>query len=389
MQNKNNSIFLPDDYEKVYNKYFKNLLNSDEYKFDLSYWYNSIFPGHNIIKVHNINKYKSDYESGLKGDKEILIDCINKWDMESYNYNETTICSSITTASLIVLLYLQFQGISKIFFETPAYFASIEQAKSLKISYSLMPTYFDNEYQLENTSFSAIYRTKSKKALWLTQPRFALGINQNKRSLDKILNSLNDDDYLIIDEATEQLHPAYLKDYNFRRFKNIIKLRSFLKGIGLNGPRIAYILHHETFRKKMENYLELTQGAIDCFSLNFAVTNLRNSSFFKKLLFASNYYVNELRKKIQLITRGTCLYPSQLINGYIGSIAIKLKQDNSYLKEREELLTFCKKNKILVILGASMIFAFDYKFEYVRVNYFNPEYTVLKSVEILSELNDR
>lgn len=55
---------------------------------------------------------------------------------------------------------------------------------------------------------------KLKKAVWITQPRFALGINRNKKNIREIINHLNSQDYLVIDEATEQLFPSFLNEFN-------------------------------------------------------------------------------------------------------------------------------------------------------------------------------
>lgn len=383
------TIFFPDDFDRIYNKYFKKLRELGNIESDLSYWYDSVFPGSDILSTPKINKYRSDYKKGLVEEKEILINCINDWDVQDYKYDEITICSSVTTASFIVMLFLKSQGISDIFFETPAYFASIEQADAINMKTHLLPTYLKNGFEISEEQFNAITNFKGVKAIWVTQPRFALGMNQSEKVINKFINTLGKNDYLIIDEATEQYFPAFLYNISFKHFKNIIKVRSFFKGSGLNGPRISYILHHERFRTKIENYLEVVQGAVDCFSLAFAKKHLSNSSFLEKLLIASNNYVTNLRINIQKYTRGTKLYPSILVNGYIGSISISLKKQNNYFKEREELLLFCSQNKVSVILGATMKFAKDISYEYIRINYFNSEYTILKGIESLIRFNNQ
>jgi histidinol-phosphate/aromatic aminotransferase/cobyric acid decarboxylase-like protein len=384
-----NELFFPDDFERINNKYFEKLREKGEIEADLSFWYDTIFPAQNILSIGNINKYKSDFQKGLIKEKEILLNCINNWDLQLYKYNEITICSSATTASFITLLFLQSQNITNIFFETPAYFASIEQAKSLKFNVSLIPTYLNNNFQIDDIEIETFKKNKQPKAIWLTQPRFALGINQNKERIYKLLEALTKDDFLIIDEATEQLFPVFLNDFNFILYKNIIKIRSFFKGAGLNGPRISFIQHHEKFRQKIENFLEVSQGAIDCFSLEFAKKQLNNIDFFKSILNTSNEYVKHLSKKIQLQTHRTRIIAIPLVNGYIGSIAVKLRKEKNYLKEREELLKYCAKSKVTIIVGATMKFAKDISYEYIRINYFNNEYTVLKGIELVIKFNNK
>lgn len=378
-------FFLPDDYDRINNKYFKKLRVSGEIEADPSYWYDSISPAEDIFPSSDINKYRSDYQLGLKEEKEVFINCVNQWDLQTFDYNEITICSSVTTASLITLMFLQSQNINNIFFETPAYFACIGQAKSLKMNVFLLPTYIENQFQITEQFINSFGSYSFPKAIWLTQPRFGLGINQLTEKLLSIIKLLKKVDFIIIDEATEQLFPTLIREINFSCFKNVIKLRSFFKSSGLNGPRVSFILHHKDYRENMQNYLEIAQGAIDCFSLEFAKRHLQNISFFKSLLKAANTYVNNLREKVELYSRGTGIIPIPLVNGYIGSIAISLSSEKNYYRQREELLTHCAKYKVPVILGSTMKFSKDTSHEYIRMNYFNAEHSILRGIEYISK----
>jgi len=385
---KNNfrKYFLPDDYDRINNKYFKKLRNCGDIEADPSFWYESISPSEGFFPSSNINKYRSDYQNGLKDEKEIFINCINQWDNQSFMYDEMTVCGSVTTASFITLLFLQSQNVNSIFFETPAYFASIEQAQSLKMNTHLIPTYLQDQFEMTDEFYNSFIKYEQPKALWITQPRFGLGINQSLEKIKKIIYSLKKTDFIIIDEATEQLFPTLLREINLHYFKNVIKLRSFFKSSGLNGPRISFILHHKGFRENFQNFLEIVQGAIDCFSLEFAKKNLQEIDFFKSLLFAANTYVNALRKKVEFFSRGTRISPIPLENGYIGSIAVLIKGEN-YYKEREALLNHCAKCKVPVILGATMRFPKDPLYEFIRMNYFNSEYSLLRGIEHISKFD--
>lgn len=383
-----NQLYFPDDFDRINNKYFKRLRETGDIVADLSFWYDTMSPVTKIISLPKINKYRSDFQKGLANEKETFINCINQWDSQIYKYDQITICSSVTTASFITLLFLQTQNVRTVFFETPAYFASIEQARSLNLDTILLPTYLHNDFQVSDDVINFIKTYNEPKAIWITQPRFGLGINQNRDTISKLVDSLNKYDFLIIDEATEQLFPTFINDVNFTMSKNIIKVRSFFKSTGLNGPRISFILHHEKYRYKIENLLEVAQGAVDCFSLEFGKKNLENVEFFKLLLKTSNEYVKSVRKKVQLYALGTDTFVIPLDNGYIGSIAVKLKQNKDYFKDREELIGHCASHKVAVILGATMKFAKDPLYEYIRINYFNTEYTLLKGMELLLKFND-
>jgi histidinol-phosphate/aromatic aminotransferase/cobyric acid decarboxylase-like protein len=379
--------FLPDDYDRINNKYFKKLRNSGNIEADPSFWFDSISPAEDIFPSSHINKYRSDYQNGLKEEKDVFINCINQWDLQSFDYNEITICSSVTTASFITLLFLQSRNVNDIFFETPAYFACIGQAKSLKMNVFLIPTYFENQFQMTDKFLSSFNNHRHSKAIWITQPRFGLGTNQSLEKIIEIIKHLNKDDFIIIDEATEQLFPTLIRDINFGYFKNVIKLRSFFKSSGLNGPRISFILHHKEYRELIQNYLEIAQGAIDCFSLEFAKTHLQNIEFFKSILLAANIYVNSLRRKVESFSRGTNIISIPLENGYIGSIAVTLSRIKNYYREREGLLHHCARCKVPVILGSTMRFPKDVLYEFIRMNYFNTEYSILRGIEQISKFS--
>jgi len=387
-QYEKSKLFLIDDFEIINKRYFKKLRENGKIEADLSFWYDTMSPISDNLKQPKINKYKSDYQKGLYKEKEVLMNCINQWDLQEYKYDEITICSSVTSASFITMLFLKSQKVKNVFFETPAYFASIEQAKSLDLEVYLFPTYIKNNFQIDDRDILSLQKYKKPKAIWLTQPRFSIGINQNIENIYKIFKVLNNDDFLVIDEATEQLFPTFLKEINLRQFKNVIKIRSFFKSTGLNGPRISFIVHNQKYRSTIENLLEVTQGAVDCFSLEFATKHLNNVDFFKSLLDHSNLYVNNLRKKIQIQTNGTRITAIPLENGYIGSIAIKLNGNKKYTLERKELLEYCSLNKVAVILGATMLFAKDKDFEFIRLNYFNTEYTILKGLELILKFHN-
>jgi aspartate/methionine/tyrosine aminotransferase len=375
-------VFLPDDFFKIDNRYFKKLRETKDIKADPSYWFDSESPVCNILSNKNVQKYRIDFNSGLKDEKFILIDAISKWDDQKYNYNNITVCSSATSASFIVLGFLQ-NKVDSIIFETPAYYASIIQAKKLGFRVQYIPTYFSDNFQIEETSIKFIKSAKTAKAIWVSQPRFGIGINQNKDLLSNVLKCLTDKDFLIIDEATEQLFPAFLNEFNFRYRKNIIKLRSFLKPTGLNGPRLSYILHDTGYRISVQSYLELVQGAIDCFSLEYTCKLLQNITYFQEMLIISNKYVKNIARKIELITRGTVIVNIPLENGYIGSVAIKLYNEGNFLKERNRFLLYCNKVKVPVILGSAMYFAIDNTFEFIRINYFNSEFNITNGIHLL------
>lgn len=377
-------IFLKDDFERINNKYFKKLRETMKIKADPSYWFNLTSNASAFLGNKNIQKYNSDFYSGLKHYKNRILDFLNIWDEIDYTYDAITLCSSVTSGSLVVLSCLKSIGVEEIMFETPAYFASIDQAEKLGLKVSLMPTYEKNDFRInENHILDCL---SVKKAVWVTQPRFALGTNQSKKDIKKILNVLGPNDYLIIDEATEQYFPSYLNEFNLRKNKNIIKIRSFFKGMGINGPRIAFISHAEELRSIFEIEIEKMQGSLDYFSLNFLFDLLSDIEKFKTMLRIANEQVVENYKTINLISMGSLVNPTEIENGYIGSASIDISHlGMKYLKSREYLLKYCNANHVPVIVGASMRFAIQEKKEFIRLNYFNDTDDLIRGVEILTK----
>lgn len=377
--------FVPDDFERIQKKYFDEIIEKNNQISDISYWYNSTSKAANLGEYNKFVAYKSDYGNSLKEQKKSILECVENWDKTSYDYHDFTLCSSATSASLIILTFLKSSlGIKNIVFESPCYFASVEQAKSLGFNTIIAATYIKDNFffELKNKYFE-----DEPKVVWITQPRFGLGYNQEKEYLDEIIEGLNKKDIIIIDEATEQYFPSYLHNYNFNRDHRIIKFRSFFKGMGINGPRISYILHGRGLRKEMQRHLENVQGSIDIFSLNFAKELTGNLLKFKKMLRIANQQVISLRDQIQTYCINSNIELIKIENGYIGSIAYKYNSKDkgwSYFKRREELLKLCASLNLPVILGAMMNFAKDPDYEFIRVNFFNEETQLLNGIRVLT-----
>jgi hypothetical protein len=379
--------FEPDDYDDIYNKYFKDIKSFSKLDKDISYWYNTVSQIPDLLGLNkNIRLYKSDYGIGLKKDKDIILDGINNWENYCYNYNECTLCSSATIASLIVLSSLKRLGVKKILFETPTFFASIIQAKILGFDITLVPTYYENNYKFEINH--AFLKSKASQAIWISQPRFGIGSNQCKKNINKILSQIKNTDYLIIDEANEQLYPSHLASYNTNANPNIIRFRSIFKPLGLNGPRISFILHNQKHRKLIESSMDSFQGGIDCFSVDLATKVFSSISKFKNLLDISHKQIINLKNKAETITNLTKIELSPLENGYIGSLIVHFDRSITHNKSRVHLLEFCKKHNMPVILGSSMYYAKENFIEHIRLSYFIREPLFINGIKLLSEYYD-
>jgi aspartate/methionine/tyrosine aminotransferase len=198
-----------------------------------------------------------------------------------------------------------------------------------------------------------------------------------------MLDVLSPHDFLIIDEATEQRHPSVL--CNLPEDVRVIRIRGLLKPMGLNGLRLACVLHPSDLRVPLENAHNVIGSSLDLFSLQTAAELSQKKDIFFKMLSVANTQVTELRKKAEFLALGSGLRLSRLVNGYMGSAFIPFKGGKrKYRENRTRLLEYCRSQRIPVILGSSMLYAFDPDWEQVRLNYFSREHHVLRAVEALT-----
>ena len=376
--------FFPDDIDRINKKYFSDIRKNNQIVADPSYWYENYSETALNSGFSHIKNYKSDYHDSLKEEKPIILQILSIWDSTSYGYDDLTVCSSTTSGSLILLSYLKsVAGIKNIYFETPCYFASLKQAELLNYKVNKLPTYYKENFNFDFSSLS-----DERKIVWLTQPRYGLGKNYEIEHLESLLSKCGKNDFIVIDEATEQLLPAHLANYNFQSDPRILKIRTPFKGIGINGPRISTIIHGEKHRHSIQNILEQVQGAMDIFSLNFAIDVFKNHSHYFFMLASSNNQVKSTYKKLLPRAIGTNLQLSSIENGYISSVLLNYgKTKQGYSKKREKLLQYCSKVKIPVILGANLNFAKDERIEPIRLNYFNKSSELILALDHLAKFS--
>lgn len=378
-----NTLFESDNFDEILEEYFSDFSIYDMLDSDISYWNNISSKALNILPIDRQSQfYKSDYQKGLKQSKEKILLGLSKWENYNIAYNECTMCTSATMASLISLVFLKRKGIKKIIFETPSYFASIVQAKLLDFEVILIPTYFYDNYKF-NLPLKYL-SDKTAKAIWLSQPRFALGKNQSLNEIINLYHQLEKDDFIIIDEANEHLFPSTLNEINPSYYSKVIKFRSLFKPLGLNGPRISCIFHNNLYRGMFEDAMDIMQGGIDYNSIMLAEKLYSNPNQLECCLQAVHKQIMDLKLKSEVIIQNTALSLSPLENGYLGSLHVHFSNNFSIEHNRNDLLLYCKKVKMPIILGASMYYAFEPKIEHIRLNYFINENLFLNGIKNLA-----
>ncbi len=380
------NLFDKDDYEKNHNKYFKELREKNSMVSDISGWMNTSSNALSYLNSNDnkLNRYYIDVGENI-ADKKIIVDLISMWDDTIYNNNEITLCHSITSGLLVILATLKEKGVKTVIFETPAYFATISQAQSLGFEVEKVPSYFHNNF--EYTIRHNFIKKKSPCCIIVTQPKMSIGLNQKYEFIKDLYSQLSENDYLIIDEATEQTFPSRLNKLNVKKLKNIIKIRGLMKPAGINGIRLSFICHHESLRRRIQANIENFQGALDYNSLCLGIDIAKNVELYKLLLSTSNQQVINLRLKVEAACLGTFITPSKLENGYVGLLALNFSSINLNYddQQKKRLLEYCRVHRVPVILGASMKIASHTSYEFVRINYFMTEHSILTGIDILSK----
>ncbi len=121
----------------------------------------------------------------------------------------------------------------------------------------LIPTYLRNQYALPD--LTQMLRDGPNTALWLTQPRVALGWNQPIDLMSRVLETVSTHNFVVIDEVTDQSFPAHLGRLRvLAPNANLIRVRSFTKPMGLNGFRLSAILHPRSLRTSFTSALDFS-----------------------------------------------------------------------------------------------------------------------------------
>ncbi len=382
--------FDHDDFTAINERFLASARQDGPAVADPSGWQNTIWDSLELlpplaIATDSIHRYQSDNNRGLAQFKERMLPSIRAWDQFDYDYDEMTLCGSVTMASLLALALLKRNGIKNIVFETPTYFATVEQARALELRPIMVPSYLGESFDFRR-GFAVLSQAEGEMAVWLCQPRPALGWDQELSTVAAVLNRLSPRSFLVLDEATEQHWPAQLAELT-PADPRVIRLRSLAKGIGANGLRIAYIGHARRWRRELLEIIEIFQGGLDYETLQIACALVEHQASFVSLLNAAREQVSRLYRLLRTSALGTNVTLSSIENGYIGSLALPRSPNLTRADFRGRLLDYCVNQKCPVMLGASMYFAHDEAFEFVRLNYYNAPELVLPGVQILTRFS--
>lgn len=380
------SLFRRNDFDSVYYDFFEEVWDSGDVYADPSGWNDTeaaaagMLPSIRVDEA-SLGRYYLDEDRTLGGLKEQIIQLVAFWENRLINWDEVTLYNSVSTATAAVLIALKRLGARTVVFETPAYGVTVNQAKHSGYKVVLIPTYYRDNFAVQLQH--AVHRRPHPVVFWLTQPRMSLGIDQDENVVKELIGKLSPEDFLVIDEATEQRCPSVLS--KLPENARIFRIRGLLKPMGLNGLRLACILHSSDLRVCLENAQDVIGASLDLYSLQMAAELSRQKELFFKMLSVANAQVTELRRKADFLALGSEIRLSRLMNGYMGCVFVPFKGGKRKYKEnRLRLLDFCRSRRMPVILGSNMLFAFDPEWEQIRLNYFSREHHILRAIETLT-----
>lgn len=383
-------FFEPDHYTAINNRYFRDLRACGQVEIDASGWIETQSRVATLkwpaVQHLPLGRYYMDEWNTLGDVRSQLHRLLVAWDGQTFEADSFTVVPSVGVASLLTMAVLRRNGVKRIIFETPCYFAAILQAEWLGIEVVLIPTFRRDNYQRPGKYEQSIKRKPT--AWWLTQPRVALGFNQEITSVQGLLRKIGIKDYVVIDEALDQTFPSHLgtvhQDIASRR---LIRIKGFGKPLGLNGYRLAFILHNPQLRAEMVDCLETFAGGVDSNSLAAACSLAERPCQLRTMMSVANQQVVQLRLAGEKISFDSNVTINPLINGYIGSAIVNLSAlGSSQPERRHKFLTGCQKRGMPVIIGPSMHFACDLPTEAVRLNYFSKREHILRCVIALQEI---
>ena len=353
--------FDSDDYVDVFQKYFAEITRTGTWNALPAGWHNP----HSIaadafsptkIDRRDLQRYALDEGYALEESKSKILALIDAWEERKTEYAEVTLFPSVSSANLGTIAALANLGFRQHVFETPTYYATLDQVKMLGLSLIRIPSFRSDQFEADLANFEAAIRRLQPCGLWITQPRFGLGSNQQVGRILALARLLGPENVMVIDEAAEQAFPSTLSKLPSLPCP-VVRTRGVLKGIGLNGLRIAVAIHPSGWRSAFENVLEPTGASLDRFSLTNAAELAQETRLFSSLLRQANDQVRVLQQELSIVCAGTSIETTRLENGYMGTLMFDFTAMNgTYEQKRRALLEACRSRRMPIVLKASIGF---------------------------------
>ena len=206
------ATYAKDDYDDVNAEFFNDILRSKTWAALPAGWHNPKSTAAESFSLQQPSfndglQYALDEGYALGDLKEAILNVLGHWEARPLAWSELTICPSVSTANLVVLSALKARGYRHICFESPAYFATPVQADLLGFEVERVTGKRDGGFEIPVEAFVKSF-PGTRKVLWLTQPRFGIGTNQDLGKLRELASFLGRDDVIVFDEAGHDVRKA-------------------------------------------------------------------------------------------------------------------------------------------------------------------------------------
>lgn len=382
-------VFEPNDYMEVIDRYYEPSLRRGVRLADMSGWEFSpqALPAPMTVSLPmhaDLARYYADSGRRLDEIKAQILPALEILDGHALDAEGVMLLPSTTVAINIILGILKSAGTRSLVVEAPAYYAVMDAAQRIGLPYELIAPIQCPDGSFATDLPTLVARLEEKNVcLWLHQPRYAVGDDLSPELVNNLLACTGDSCFLVVDEANDDTTPSVLGGIGINA-PNFFRLRSLSKPIGLNGVRLAMLLHPPQWRDRIVDTMWSTGGALDWFSVSFAKSLASPPRLYADLLAQTREKLNAQRHLVAVALSGA---PMHLLPGRTGSLGV-IRLDWRGRRGREEykreaLIRHLADNGIPAMLGAHCFFPKAIGFEHMRVNLFNEPITLRDSVAVL------
>jgi len=213
-----------------------------------------------------LSRYYADTARKISDFKEPLRKLVAAWEMKDVPYDEFSLLPSTTIAMSLVIATLEEYGVKRVVFETPCYFAALENTKSRGWDIEFVQPIDVTKGRLD---VSEILRTleSDNTCLWLHQPRYSVGNDLASDDFAAIAPAIYGNRFLVVDEANDDSFPSKISQaLSVIPKQKLFRIKSLVKALGLNGINLSLILHDETHREALIDNMWRLGGTLDYFS---------------------------------------------------------------------------------------------------------------------------
>ena len=336
-----------------------------------------------LPSTSDLSRYYADSGNRLNYIKEQLVPALKILEGKTLHNENFTLLPSTTSGIGIVLAFLKQQKIKYLIIEGPAYFAVIEAAKRLGIACKLVaPVFCDNGRATTNTRCLLQHMDNPHVCVWIHQPHFSLGSDLSRNDIDKLIAKAQGKRYLVIDEANDNTVPSLMA--GIHEIANVFRIRSLTKVLGLNGVRLALLLHPCGVRNQITEIMWSVEAALDWFSVSIAKSLTSPPFLYTDMIRQIRQRLLSQRELINaiLVVKEIKLLPGK--TGFLNCLQIDWRSiDGTESDKRKCLIKHLTHNRVPAMLGSHIYMPKLHGFEHIRINLFNSSETLRYGISVI------